>query len=110
MNLRRSRASRSRGVNKVARRILATRVPLTITLGPESYRFIEACAQRGEFRNIDELFEAALITYQRQSEAVRAYTELQIDKGYSREEILQSLQLEFVITRPSNPEKRKRRS
>jgi len=91
-------------------RISAARVPLTITLGVESYKFIETCAQRREFRNIDELFEAALITYQRQSEAVRAYTEMQVDKGLSPEEIMQSLQLEFVITRPSIREKRKKRA
>jgi len=48
---------------------------------------------------VDDLFEAALTFYQRQTRALRAYTEMQMDKGYSREEVLQSVQLEFVFTR-----------
>jgi hypothetical protein len=78
----------------------SARIPLTITLGAESLKFIESCAQRKEFRNVDDLFESALITYQRQSDALRAYIEMQIDKGHTREEILQSVRVEIVITRP----------
>lgn len=48
---------------------------------------------------MDDLFEAALTFYQRQTRALRAYTEMQMDKGYSREEVLQSVQLEFVFTK-----------
>jgi protein tyrosine phosphatase (PTP) superfamily phosphohydrolase (DUF442 family) len=77
----------------------ALRVPLTITLAPKSYRFVEDCAQMKEFRSVDDLFEAALTFYQRQTRALRAYTEMQMDKGYSREEVLQSVQLEFVFTK-----------
>jgi Arc/MetJ-type ribon-helix-helix transcriptional regulator len=84
------------------------RAPLTIALGPDSYRFIQACAERKAFRNVDDLFEAALLTYQRQSDALHAYIDMQIDKGFTREEILDSLRVEFVFTRPRS--KRKKRS
>jgi hypothetical protein len=86
----------------------AARAPVTVALGPDSYRFIQACAKRKDFRNIDDLFEAALLTYERQSDALHAYIEMQIDKGFTREEILRSLRIEFVFTRPRS--KRKKRS
>jgi hypothetical protein len=76
---------------------------LTITLSPHGHRFVEACAQSKEFRSVDDLFEAALMFYQRQAHALRAYTEMQMDKGFTREEVLQSVQLEFVFTRPQRP-------
>jgi hypothetical protein len=83
----------------------ALRVPLTITLAPKSYRFVEACAQLKEFRSVDDLFEAALAFYQRQTRALSAYTEMQMDKGYTREEVLSSVQLEFVFTRLQRKER-----
>jgi hypothetical protein len=78
----------------------ALRVPLTITLSPHSYRFVESCAQSKECRSVDDLFEAALMFYERHTHALRAYTEMQMDKGFTREEVLRSVQLEFVFTRP----------
>jgi hypothetical protein len=78
----------------------ALRVPLTITLSPHSYRFVEACAQSKEWRSVDDLFEAALMFYERHTHALRAYTEMQMDKGFTRDEVLRSVQLEFVFTRP----------
>jgi hypothetical protein len=69
-------------------------------LSQNSYRFVESCAALNEFRCVDDLFEAAIVLYQRHTHALRAYTEMQIDKGHTREEILRSLELEFLFTRP----------
>lgn len=79
----------------------AQRVPLTITLDRESYKFVESCARLKEFRSVDELFEAALNFYGKQIRALHAYTEMQIDRGFTREEALRSLELEFVFTQPA---------
>ena len=76
------------------------RTPLTITLNPESYEFVRSCAELKQFRCVDELFEAALALYRKHTHALVAYTEMQQDKGFTREEILRSLECEFLFTRP----------
>jgi hypothetical protein len=107
-NLQKSPASRKNLRPKRRRRnSAALRAPLTIALSPDSYRFIQACAERKAFRNVDDLFEAALLSYQRQSDALHAYIDMQIDKGFAREEILDSLRVEFVFTQPRRTKSKK---
>ena len=76
-----------------------TRVPLTITLKPSTYDFVEACAARREFRSVDELFEAALAIYKNHLDAVNAFVELQTARGFSRDEIMRMAEAEIVFTK-----------
>lgn len=84
---------------KSARRPSRRRIPLTITLDPNSYQFVESCADLNAFRSVDELFDAALAIYQQHTRALLAYTEMQSDKGMTRDEILRSIKCEILFTR-----------
>jgi hypothetical protein len=81
------------------RRANRQRLPLTITLDPATFRFVEECARLKQFQSIDEFFEAALANYRQHVRAVDAYLELEADKGRSFEEIMSSTQCEIVFTR-----------
>jgi len=83
-----------------ARRKDRQRLPLTITLDPQTYSFVEECARLKQFRSIDEFFEAALANYRKHVRAVGAYVELEEAKGRTFEEIMRSTECEIVFTRP----------
>jgi hypothetical protein len=76
------------------------RLPLTITLDPETFRFVEDCAQLKQFRSVDDFFEAALQNYRKHVSALDAYFELEKAKGRTFEDIMRSAQCEIVFTRP----------
>jgi hypothetical protein len=82
------------------RRADRQRLPLTITLDPATYSFVEECARLKQFRSIDEFFEAALANFRQHVRALDAYLELEEAKGKTLEEILRSTQCEIVFTRP----------
>jgi hypothetical protein len=82
-----------------SRRTDRQRLPLTITLDPETFRFVEECARLRQFRSIDEFFEASLANFRRHVKAVDAYLELEEAKGRTFEEVMQSTQCEIVFTR-----------
>jgi hypothetical protein len=76
------------------------RVPLTITLDTDNLAFVESCVSFKEFDSVDRLFDAALACYRRYVHALNTYTEDQTHKGYSRPEILASIECETVVTKP----------
>ncbi len=76
-----------------------SRVPLTITLDPATYDFVESCGLRREFRGVDELFEAALTIYKNHLEAMDAFVEMQQARGLSMDEIMRMAKPEIVFTR-----------
>lgn len=82
------------------RRTDRQRLPLTITLDPATFSFVEECARLKQFRSIDEFFEAALANYKQHVRALDAYLELEEAKGRTFEEIMRSAQCEIVFTRP----------
>ena len=84
------------------------RIPLTITLDPGDFAFIEACVELREFRSIDDLFDASLSFYRRHLQAIQAYADDQDSRGYSRAEILESIELETLITRAVTRSRKKR--
>jgi hypothetical protein len=86
------------------------RIPLTITLDPENYGFIESCVCLKEFDSVDKFFDAALGFYRRHLDALHAYAEQQSHKGYSRSEILEAIECETVVTRTVAPRQARRRS
>ena len=73
------------------------RVPLTIMLSPENQEFVDACVDLKEFDSVDKVFDAAITFYRRHVEALKAYAEEQRLKGYSRSEILASIECETVV-------------
>jgi hypothetical protein len=77
----------------------ARRIPLTITLSADHLEFIESCVSLKEFNSVDQLFDAALSVYRKHVQAVNAYADEQSHKGYSRAEILASIECETVVTR-----------
>lgn len=85
------------------------RIPITITLEQESHAFIESCVSLKEFDSVDELFDAALIFYRNHVHALNAYAEQQMHKGYSRSEVLQSIECETLVTKalPDRPPRRR---
>jgi hypothetical protein len=85
------------------------RIPLTITLNPENYAFIESCVSLKEFDSVDKFFDAALAFYGRHLSALHAYAEQQSHKGYTRSEILESIECETVVTRTVAPRQQRRR-
>jgi hypothetical protein len=85
------------------------RIPLTITLNPENYAFIESCVSLKEFDSVDKFFDAALAFYSRHLLALQAYAEQQSHKGYSRSEILESIECETLVTRTVEPRPQRRR-
>jgi hypothetical protein len=82
------------------RRVDRQRLPLTITLDPATYSFVEDCARLKQFRSIDGFFEAALTNFRQHVRALDAYLELEEAKGRTLEDIMQSTQCEIVFTRP----------
>jgi len=84
-------------------RIATRRVPLTITLRPDHLAFIESCVSLKAFESVDQLFDAALALYRKHVQALNHYTEEQMHKGYSRDEVLESIQCETVVTRVMPP-------
>ncbi len=52
-----------------------------------------------EFHSVDQFFDAALTLYRKHVQAVNAYADEQSHKGYSRAEILASIECETVVTR-----------
>jgi hypothetical protein len=89
----RSQRSRVRG-RKAPRRI-----PITIALEPDHHAFIESCVSLKQFGSVDELFGAAMTFYRRHVHALSAYAEEQFLKGYSRAEILESIECETLVTK-----------
>jgi len=90
-------------------RTMARRIPLTVTLEPEHYAFVESCVSLNEFESIDEIFAAALVLYRRHIKALQAYAEDQSHKGYSRSELMASIECETVVTkRPRGRKSRQR--
>jgi hypothetical protein len=83
-----------------SRRIDRQRLPLTITLDPETFRFVEECAALKQFRSVDDFFEAALANYRKHVRALDAYLELEAAKGRTFEEIIRSTECEIMFTRP----------
>lgn len=81
------------------RRADRQRLPLTITLDPATFRFVEECAQLKQFRSVDEFFEAALANYRKHVRAVDAYLELEAEKGRTFEDVMSSTECEIVFTR-----------
>lgn len=89
------------------RRADRQRLPLTITLDPATFRFVEECARLKQFRCIDEFFEAALANYREHVRAVDAYLELEEAKGRTFEDVMRSTQCEIVFTRQREPAARR---
>ena len=87
----------------------AKRIPLTITLDAENYAFIESCVSLKEFDSVDKLFNAALVVYRRHLQALNRYAEEQSHKGYSRAEILASIECETLVTKVVLPRQVRRR-
>ena len=83
----------------VRARRAARRMPLTITLSQENYAFLDSCVSLKEFDSVDHFFDAALSFYRKHVRAVSTYAEEQISKGYSRAEILESIQCETLVTK-----------
>lgn len=81
------------------RRSTDSRTPITITLDPVSYEFVESCAALKQFRSIDEFFESALAIFKNHLQAWAAYVELQKAKGMTLDEIMRSAECEIVFTR-----------
>ena len=100
MAAKRAERGQSGGSGRLNLRRTSRRIPLTITLDANDLEFVESCVSLKEFDNVDKLFEAALMVYRRHLHALRAYAEEQSHKGYSREEILESIECETVVTKP----------
>src|SRR5271170_7689799 len=99
---------RSPRASKPDARNAARRIPLTITVRPYHLAFIESCVSLKEFESVDQLFDAALAWYRKHVHAVNAYTDEQMHKGYSRDEILESIECETVVTMVVPPARRAR--
>jgi hypothetical protein len=66
-------------------------------LSPENQDFVDACVDLKEFDSVDQVFDAAITCYRKHVEALKAYAEEQTLKGYSRAEILASIECETVV-------------
>ena len=82
-----------------ARRTNRQRLPITITLEPAMYAFVEAVARERRFKSVDDFFDAALAIFRNHVSALNAYIEIEEAKGASFEEILGSAECEIVFTR-----------
>lgn len=83
---------------------------LTIALCHDEFKFIDECVALKEFRSVDELFGAALSFYRQHLEAIKEYADEQLAKGHSRAEILESIEIETVITRAAARRRRRKRA
>jgi hypothetical protein len=90
-------------------RTTARRIPLTVTLAPEHYAFVESCVELNEFESVDEIFAAALILYRKHVKALEAYAEDQSHKGYSRSELMAAIECETVVTKKPRSRKPRQR-
>jgi hypothetical protein len=86
----------------------ARRVPLTIMLSPENQDFVDSCVDLKEFDSVDRLFDAAITCYRQHVHALKTYAEQQSLKGYSRAEILSSIECETLVIK-SLPRSSRRR-
>lgn len=93
---------------KTPRRRRNRRLALTITLCEDEFKFIDECVVLKEFRSVDELFGASLSFYRKHLEAIKEYADEQLARGHSRAEILESIEIETVITRAVASRRRKR--
>jgi hypothetical protein len=85
------------------------RIPITVTLDPDHYAFLESCVELREFDSVDDIFAAALVLYRKHVKALEAYAEEQSHKGYTRAELLACIECEtFVTTRPKGRRGRQR--
>jgi hypothetical protein len=82
-----------------ARRSNRQRLPITITLEPSTYEFVEAVARERRFKSVDDFFDAAVSIFRNHVEALNAYIELEEAKGKNFEEIMRSAQCEIVFTK-----------
>jgi hypothetical protein len=82
---------------KTAKAGAPRRVPLTIMLNPENQDFVDACVDLKEFDSVDKVFDAAITFYRRHVDALKAYTDEQSLKGYSRSEIMASVECETLV-------------
>jgi hypothetical protein len=73
------------------------RIPLTIMLNPENQEFVDACVDLKEFDSVDKVFDAAIACYRQHIHALKAYSEQQSLKGYSRSEIWGSIEWETLV-------------
>jgi hypothetical protein len=94
---------------KMPARATSRRIPLTIALDPQNHAFIESCVSLKEFDSVDQFFDAALACYRKHLHALSAYTEDRSHKGYTRSEILASIECETLITRSVLPRSLRRR-
>jgi hypothetical protein len=76
------------------------RLPLTITLDPDTFSFVEDCARLKQFRSVDDFFEAALANFRQHVRALDAYLEIEAAKGRTLEDVMRSAECEIVFTRP----------
>jgi hypothetical protein len=72
------------------------RLPITITLLPEHYAFVEACAHSRAFGSLDEFFEAAISIFQTHKESMRAYIVEQEVMGVPRNDIKRNVECNIV--------------
>jgi hypothetical protein len=72
------------------------RVPLTITLSPEQYAFIEACAKSRAFTSLDQLFEAAITIFETHKETLHAYLLEREALGMTRDEAIRNMECAIV--------------
>jgi len=91
-------------------RSIARRIPLTVTLAPDHYAFVESCVKLNEFESVDEIFAAALVLYRKHVKALEAYAEDQSHKGYSRSELIASIECETVVTKRLGGRKSRQRT
>jgi Arc/MetJ-type ribon-helix-helix transcriptional regulator len=88
----------------------ARRIPITIALEQDKHAFIESCVSLRQFDSVDEIFHAALSLYRRHGHALNVHAEAQTHMGYSRAEILESIECETLLTRAApDPRRRKLR-
>jgi len=88
------------------------RVPLTITLSPEQYAFIEACATSRAFASLDQLFEAAITIFEMHKETLHAYLVEREVLGVKRDEAIRNMECSIVYrprrsSAPRRPSERK---
>jgi hypothetical protein len=95
---------------KTAKAGAPRRIPLTIMLSPENQEFVDSCVDLKEFDSVDRLFDAAITCYRQHVDALRTYAEQQALKGYSRSEILASIECETLVIKalPRIPRRRVR--
>jgi len=100
---------RPRRAGRAGARVAARRIPITVMLDPENHAFLESCSSIKEFDSVDKFFNAALVYYRKHLRALTAYADAQREKGYTRAEILASIECETVVTKSVVPRPIRRR-